>query len=246
MVRWFREYLRKVGKLAVVVGEPEIRRGLAHGVAGAVEHLPLIRTLDFDFCVDVGANRGQFGLVVRAAKPLVPVVFLEPLAGPAEKLQRLFGRDERAAIIQKACSRQPGLTRMQVAMSDDSSSLLEITSAQTDLYPGTGLKEEREVEVTTLDEVVRRFCPEGRGLLKIDVQGGERGVLEGGESELGRFAFILVECSFVELYRGQALVPEIVGYLAERSFGLTGIHNMIYDESGRSVQGDFLFRPIVA
>jgi len=52
---------------------------------------------------------------------------------------------------------------------------------------------------------------------------------------------VYVECSFTELYEGQAFADEIIIHLAKRDFRLMGVYNMYYDRHGRAVQGDFLF-----
>lgn len=50
-----------------------------------------------------------------------------------------------------------------------------------------------------------------------------------------------MECSFVELYAGQALAHEVIHWLADRGFVLRGMYNPYYDHQGRSIQADFLF-----
>lgn len=77
--------------------------------------------------------------------------------------------------------------------------------------------------------------------LKLDVQGFELEALRGCEDLLGHFSNVYAECSFVELYSGQALAHEIISWLRERGFSLSGVYNMGYDRNGRAVQGDFLF-----
>jgi hypothetical protein len=78
-------------------------------------------------------------------------------------------------------------------------------------------------------------------MLKLDVQGYELEALRGCEDLLDRFAYVYVECSFVELYVGQALADEIIAWLMERGWYLKGIYNMTYDRKGSSIQADFLF-----
>ncbi|HEB94406.1 MAG TPA: FkbM family methyltransferase, partial [Gammaproteobacteria bacterium] len=77
--------------------------------------------------------------------------------------------------------------------------------------------------------------------LKIDVQGFEMEVLRGCEELLRRFQYVYVECSFVELYAGQAFADEIIAFLRERNFILDGVYNPCYDKNGRAVQADFFF-----
>ena len=81
-------------------------------------------------------------------------------------------------------------------------------------------------------------------LLKIDVQGYELEVLKGCGDILVKFDYIYVECSFVELYKEQVLVDEVIQYLINYSFKLDGIYNTFYDKKGIAVQGDFLFSKI--
>jgi hypothetical protein len=81
-------------------------------------------------------------------------------------------------------------------------------------------------------------------LLKIDVQGFELDVLQGCEDILNRFSHLYIECSFIELYEGQALAHQIIAWLEQRSFILVGVHNLYYQKNGMAVQGDFLFMHI--
>jgi len=77
--------------------------------------------------------------------------------------------------------------------------------------------------------------------LKIDVQGFEYEVLSGCESLLEKFDQVYCECSFVELYSGQKLVPDVIQWLASRGYLLVGIYNPHYDDNGHAIQADFLF-----
>lgn len=77
--------------------------------------------------------------------------------------------------------------------------------------------------------------------MKLDVQGFELEALRGCENMLDRFRYVYCECSFVELYEGQALAHEIIDYLSQHKFKLTGVYNMTYDKRGIAVQADFLF-----
>lgn len=71
---------------------------------------------------------------------------------------------------------------------------------------------------------------------------GATAALRGCASLLSRFARVYRECSFIELYAGQALAVGVVAWLRERSFKLCGVYNMAYDRDGKAVQADFLFK----
>lgn len=75
----------------------------------------------------------------------------------------------------------------------------------------------------------------------MDVQGFELPALAGCEGLLDRFAWIYVECWFMELYAGQALADAVIAWLRDRGLRLAGVYNMSDDSDGRAVQADFLF-----
>ena len=79
-------------------------------------------------------------------------------------------------------------------------------------------------------------------MLKLDVQGFELEALRGCEDLLECFSYVYAECSFVELYTGQALADEVILWLRERNFHLRGVYNVFYDKKGQAIQGDFLFK----
>lgn len=98
------------------------------------------------------------------------------------------------------------------------------------------------VRVARLADRLSEEDIEPRALLKLDVQGFELEALAGCEDLLDRFDWIYAECSFVELYAGQAFADEVISWLRERGFALRGVYNMTYDDSGQAIQADFLFK----
>ncbi|MCB0862220.1 MAG: FkbM family methyltransferase [Solirubrobacterales bacterium] len=130
---------------------------------------------------------------------------------------------------------------MNVSGRDDSSSLLAIGKRQEQEFPGTGTDHTIEVPVSTLDDETSR--PLARpALLKMDVQGFELDALRGATATLEEVDVALIECSFVELYEGQALAGEVVNFMTEAGFTLDGVYEIAYSADGSAVQGDFLFR----
>jgi hypothetical protein len=87
--------------------------------------------------------------------------------------------------------------------------------------PAAQYVEQESVPATTVDEIVtdHDLTPE-RTLLKIDVQGYERDVLDGAVKTLPSFVGVRTEMSLVALYDGQALMPEIIDILGRNGFQL--------------------------
>jgi FkbM family methyltransferase len=236
--------VQKIRKLTGLVlrGSPIYLHALRQGVAASIEHERVLRNLgEIRTVLDLGANRGQFALVSRHCFPDATIVSFEPLSGPASRYRRVFVDDPAAVMHQVAIGPEAGEATIHVSKRDDSSSLLPITGMQNELFPGTAEAETKTIRVAPLADLVDVQSIQLPVLLKLDVQGFELEALRGCESVLGRIGFVYVECSFLELYAGQALADEVIAWLRERGFRLSGVFNMSYDASGRSVQADFLF-----
>ncbi len=201
----------------------------------------MLGSLDFAAVVDIGANKGQFSLAAAEALPRAQIHAFEPLREPAATFAALFAGEARVALHQAAIGPTKTTAAINVSQRDDSSSLLAITALQEDLFPGTGLARTEEIEVGPLDSFLGAGDIAAPALLKLDVQGFELEALQGCESLLAGFTHVYVECSFVELYAGQAFAGEVIAWLRERGFGLRGVFNMSYDKAGQAVQADFLF-----
>jgi FkbM family methyltransferase len=237
-----RRQVARAAKLARLLVHADYRRALADGVAAAVEHERLDLPEDVATVLDVGANRGQFALVAARRWPQARIVCFEPLPAARRRLGAVAARLPRATVRDVALAESGGEVEMHLARADDSSSLLPISARQSQLFPGTDEVGLLRVRAARLDTEVGPDDLVGPVLLKIDVQGGELGVLRGAVGVLGVVDVVLVECSFVELYAGQPLAHEIVAFLAEHGLVLAGAGMPTTDGRGRVVQQDLVFR----
>ena len=213
---------------------------VGNGVIAGSEHRYILK-LSLSTIIDIGANRGQFALAARKCAPNARVVAFEPLATAATTFRNVFKQDLEVTLHQAAIGLEVGKSTIHVTAADDSSSLLPLSPLQERFFPGT---EEIRTEIVKVGRLSNYVLPEQimpPALLKLDVQGYELEALRGCEDLLGRFSYVYVECSFVELYTGQALVDDIIAWLRDRGWRLSGVHNMTYDRDGRSIQADFLF-----
>lgn len=234
----------KANKLAGILPVPVWRKALfRQRVAAGVEHVSVLRHLcTLRTVVDVGANRGQFALVARHCFPQAQIVSFEPLPEPASVYRAVFSDDACTRLIPTAVGPESGEAMIHLSARDDSSSLLPITENQNALFPGTAEAGTIAIRVARLDEHLSAEAIVAPALLKLDVQGFELQALEGCEDLLSCFAWIYAECSFIELYEGQAFADVIIAWLRERGFVLDGVYNMAYATDGKAIQADFLFK----
>ena len=235
------QLLRRVRKASKLLGVPLYRRALMLGAAAGIEHEALMRSLSCSLVLDVGANKGQFALVAVRYFPNARIVSFEPLSGPAAKLRAVFGTNSSVTLHQAAIGPHEADQTIHVSARTDSSSLLPITELQEKIFPGTAESHSEIVKVAPLTKFLSASQITRPALLKIDVQGFELAVLEGCEPLLPLLDYIYVECSFVELYGGQALANDVTRYLMDKGFRLAGVYNLANDTDGLAVQGDFFF-----
>lgn len=223
-----------------IARRPALWRTARHGVLPSVEHTHVPFRSDFRTVVDVGASRGQFASFARNRFPAASIICFEPLPGSRETLATVL--DGEAEILPFAVGADTGTAEFHVSAADDSSSLLPIGHRQQQEYPGTEELTKVDVQVVTLASALGDRAIEAPALLKIDVQGFELGVLRGAGAVLDRFDEVFVECSFVELYEGQALADEVIAFLLPLGLRLTGPYGISYGHGGKALQADLLFQ----
>jgi FkbM family methyltransferase len=233
--------LRQLRKLIRLLPSRGFRRGLRYGVAASVEHHALMKGIRLATLLDVGANVGQFSLLIRTMHPDVRIYAFEPLSRAANRFASLFAGDARTTLHRCAIGAESVVsTMMYVSDDDDSSSLLPVTDAQVHFAAGAKTVGAEQVEVRRLDEIVSAADVVRPALLKLDVQGYELPALQGCGPLLDVMDFVYVEVSFMPLYAGQALVDEVVQFLFTHNFSLTAVNNPVFDDAGRCMQADFL------
>lgn len=235
-------FLLRVSKLiAALDSKHSLFALLRFGVLGSFEHKNILLR-QFKTIVDIGANRGQFSLAARKYAPSAHIFSFEPLKIPANIFRKIFLNDKLTILHEVAIGPRESIVTMHISAKDDSSSLLPISTAQTNHFPGTDEVGVAEIRVSTLDSFLGEQDLIGPALLKIDVQGFEMEALQGCELMIDKFDFVYCECSFIELYSGQKLVHEVIDWLYQRHFYLIGIFNSSYDHAGQAIQADFLFK----
>lgn len=215
---------------------------LREGVFPSLEHTTVPFGMEFATVLDVGASRGQFALFARSRFRGAKIVCFEPLPEARATASRVLDDDD-ITLHGVALGVSSGQTELHVSARDDSSSLLPIGSQQVNMFPGTHETGTITVRVERLekylDDTIVRPC-----LLKLDVQGMELEVLRGAGPKLAHVDEVFVEVSFIELYTGQALAGDVIGYLAEHGLRLVDVHSVVRDSQGAALQADLLFRRV--
>jgi len=233
-------FLLRLSKLSASFSRPSCWGALMLGVAPAVEHRRVLRSLKVDGIIDVGANRGQFSLACRFALPSVPIVAFEPIPREAATYRKVHGHQPGVLLIESALGDDKCQAILHLSKSADSSSLLPIGKKQTELFENTAEVGTITVPVQRLDDLTAHWAGRKRQLLKLDVQGFELQVLRGATTVLKSCTYVYAECSEVALYEGQSLRPEVEKFLDGQGFVLKGRYNEQVSH-GQLIQADYLF-----
>ena len=216
--------------------DPRTRFAYERMVAGLLPDgaLPEIRT-----AVDVGANIGRWTASLLHLAAPSRVIAVEPQPEPFAELTARFGADARVELVEAAVGTEDGEIRLNVTAHPDGTSVLPPNQELNEIYGG-GLE-----VVATPTVPLRRLDTLAAGLdevslLKIDVQGFERQVLEGGPETLARTRWVLLEVLFSSHYEGDALFPELHGLMAASGFGMVDMARP-FTSGGRAYWSDVLY-----
>jgi FkbM family methyltransferase len=159
--------------------------------------------------VDVGANQGFFAFAMSEVAGRV--VAFEP--NPDYALFARWMLRGRAEVHRLALSNRAGRATFHVPVADDGTAMHLAGSLKGDM-PDFKTMRTYDVELRTLDS----FALTGVSLIKIDVEGTERDVLDGARLTIVRDRPALV----VELLSGAHQDPHAVTGSIERDFGYDG------------------------
>jgi len=207
----------------------------------------LVKMIDhfrIDTVIDGGANVGQYGSLLRKAGFTGRIFSAEPLSAAFAELSVAASRDPLWTAERLAFSDKEGSIEMNIAANSVSSSALPMLSAHSDAAPDSVYVGKESAPSTTLDSFVARHEIEPAvTMLKLDVQGYEGTALAGATGSIGEFAAAQMELSYVPLYGGQWLAPEVNEFLEQRGFTLWMFDSAaMYDpESKRLLQCDGVF-----
>lgn len=175
-----------------------------------------------DVLVDVGANAGQYATALRSDGFAGRVVSVEPLAEPYARLAALADDDAGWTAVHGALAAAPGELEMTVTADTRCSSVLT-PAAIVNITAGQPVSRSR-VTARTLDDLCDEHVGDGDRLaLKLDVQGYERSVLDGGPRALRRAVVVELEMPLVATYDGATLLPDLLPALAAEGFSVVSI-----------------------
>lgn len=207
------------------------------------QFLGALERLGLETVVDVGANTGQYVHKLRNANFRGRVLSVEPSQAAFAALTEAASGDAAWTIVRTALADSPGTVTLNIAGNSQSSSVLPMLDLHRAAGPGTAYVGTEDVPATTLDDL---FATHGldpsKCFVKIDVQGFEGPVLDGGSKTLATVGGVELELSLAPLYEGQLLMPAMVERMEAAGLTLWSLRPAWADQrTGRLLQVDGVF-----
>jgi FkbM family methyltransferase len=181
--------------------------------------------------LDVGAARGDWTISARRIFPSARFVMVEPLPDWRDDLEAITGLG--IDYVPAAAGAKEATLPLLVPDQPGGSSFLS-ASREGDTY----FKRSVNVPVVTLDSL---DIPEGPTLLKLDVQGYELEVLEGGSRVLEQVEVLVAECSLYPFQTDIPLVHDVVRRVADLGLVVYDVADELRWPSGALAQVDLIF-----
>jgi FkbM family methyltransferase len=172
-------------------------------------------------CVlDVGANVGQYALMLRDWGFGGRIVSFEPLADAHVTLARRAAADTGWQVAPRmAIGDRDGEVELEVSAESDMSSILPQTELLRQISPSSTVLRRERVPLARLESAAQPYlAPEDRIFLKIDTQGFELQVLAGTGSLMARLCGLQLEMSLVPCYQGEVGFRAMLDRLAAAGF----------------------------
>jgi FkbM family methyltransferase len=205
--------------------------------------LDLFSLLGIDLLLDVGANRGQYALSLRASGYKGEILSFEPLSKAHATLLALSKNDPHWTIADRvAVGDRSGEIEINLAHNSVSSSVLPMLDSHITAAPRSRYVGKEIVPLRRLDDLLESTVGGRKIFLKLDVQGFESYVLRGAEHILRTALALQLEMSLLPLYQGEVLMPEMYQFLREKHFELWDLQPGFRDPTtGRLLQVDAVF-----
>lgn len=184
----------------------------------------LMKRHGINMVLDVGANTGQYGKLLRSLGFRGRIVSFEPLSEAFAQLQRAAASDPFWSCHNIGLSEVDATAMINVAANSYSSSFLPISARSVGIEPGIACVAHQEARLRRLDDLIDEIVRPGEVIyFKIDTQGYELNVLKGALNAIKRAPLIQLETAFFEGYQGQPLIESVIGYLRGLGYRIVAI-----------------------
>ncbi|MGB4843861.1 MAG: FkbM family methyltransferase [Ferruginibacter sp.] len=209
---------------------------------GELLRLRWLKEMGINTVLDIGANEGQFALMIRKLMPQATIYSFEPIPHCYEKLKTNFKNDKSFGAFNIACGDADAEIEMNINDFSPSSSLLEIDELHVKNFKHTAASKKQLIKVKALDGLHNELRLKKPYLIKIDTQGYEDKVIKGGAKMIADAQVVFIELTYKPLYKGQTLFDDIYNEMLQLGFQYHGnTEELLSPVNGAVLQTDGIF-----
>jgi FkbM family methyltransferase len=179
-----------------------------------------------DCVFDVGANRGQYGEMLRSRVGYQGLIIsYEPIPAALKVLREKAKKDPNWQVVPSPLDETAGQRTFNIMQTDQFSSLLNPSTLEIDLLSTHNtVTEQLNVEARTLEDEFKALVAKygfKRPFLKMDTQGHDLAVARGGGAILSSFVGIQTELAVRRLYESAPDFVKAIEFFKARDFDLS-------------------------
>lgn len=194
----------------------------------------LLPKLGIDCLLDVGANQGQYGSLLRRCGYQGRIASFEPVKASFEILRAKAAKDPQWSVYNYALGAKAGTRMIHVSRSTVMASFLDATEYSRKQFPqGMPVTRDEKATVRTLDEVfglVIEGMTSPRVFLKMDTQGYDLQVFAGAKRSLPEVRGLQTEISIQAIYEGMPDYLESLATYTKAGFVMSGLYPVSRDK----------------
>lgn len=193
----------------------------------------LFGKLGIDCVLDVGANQGQYGAMLRRIGYRGRIVSFEPVKESYAVLKARAARDSNWRTFNYALGAKAATREIHVTRSSVFASFLDPSEFSQAKFPESmPVTRSEKVKIRTLDEAFNEAA-DGMGsprvFLKMDTQGYDLEVFAGAKRSLERVRGLQTEISIQAIYKGMPDYIKSLSVYTQAGFVMSGLYPVSRD-----------------
>ena len=193
----------------------------------------LFALLDIDCVLDVGANYGQYGTMLRDAGYRGRIVSFEPVSASYQRLQQAAAKDGSWDTYNFALGSTEREQEIHVTAASDFASFLPPSEFSKNTFGEVvAIAKTERVQIKRLDDVfatVTKKQKQARIHLKMDTQGYDLDVFKGAQNSLPNIISLQSELSVLPVYESMPDYIESLTTYRNAGFEVTGMFPVSHD-----------------
>jgi FkbM family methyltransferase len=201
-----------------------------------------LHDLNIKTVIDIGANIGEFTIIYSELFEKATLYAFEPLPACYEKLSKRTSGINRIHVYECGLGDTIGEQSINLSSWHPASSFRSMDATHKVNYPHSADSVSVTVNINKLDNILSTKDMVGNVFIKMDVQGFEDEVIRGGRKIFAAAKVVVVECSFVQLYKDEPKFHGIYSQLVDLGYEYRGsLKQSVKSNDNSYLQADAIF-----